>query len=584
MSPHDLTPSQRADLNFAFRDTATFTRECLSIRNRIGSNVTMEASPGQLKLFQAIARIRKAGRPVRLAILKTRRSFFTAGACAQMFHDVAFFSGRRGTIIADKYKPAGLEAFDYLVQYEQSYRPLNRHGATIRKPALIKPKNPSSPVSEGADLQMIWDNKSAIDVLTAEGGDVGRGGGRHWLLGDEVAFWRAAGITLTAILLMIPDMPETSVVLQSTANGIGGDFYDLVQIARDPNNASGWEFLFFGWLEHPPYTMPLDEPADEFQGSLDQEERVLHTMHGATLEQLRWRRKTIETECRGSVDQFHQEYPTTPEEAFLASGRPVFSHIDMARHPVIEGTSGELEIIEQGPTRRLVFIPRPHGALTIWRRPELGHRYYGGADPSKGIDVSTTKRGDNPDFSVQGIFDHQTGEQVALLRARLRPIAFAEYMALLGRWFNWVFLCPEANDPGFIDALINTGYPLECIYNRQRDPTDRRTADLQEIGFETTPSTREWLIAAAEDAVRSMTLQIRSSVVISECQTFVIKPNGKKEHQNDRHDDCVIMLGLSEMARRSMPRREPATIAATRPGRYGMVTVGAKKKNRDEDD
>src|SRR5437868_4225045 len=32
--------------------------------------------------------------PVRLVVLKTRRSQFTAGACSEIFHEVAFFRGR----------------------------------------------------------------------------------------------------------------------------------------------------------------------------------------------------------------------------------------------------------------------------------------------------------------------------------------------------------------------------------------------------------------------------------------------------------------------------------------------------------
>jgi hypothetical protein len=199
------------------------------------------------------------------------------------------------------------------------------------------------------------------------------------LLGDEVAFWRAATVTLTAVLNMIPNSPETGMILQSTANGVGGEFYNLCQKARDPNNEGGWEFLFFGWLEHPPYRteLTLAEKA-KLQASLDAEEKLLMTMHGATLEQLAWRRHQIHTELRGDVDLFHQEFPTTPEEAFLASGRPVFDHRDLARHPVMKGSSGELEIIEQPPVRRLVFIPREEdrGSLTVWRRPEHGRNVY----------------------------------------------------------------------------------------------------------------------------------------------------------------------------------------------------------------
>ncbi len=588
MEDQNLTREQWADILVAFRDHPQFCRECLSIRDRIGDTVPLELEAGQLALHGAIEKQRKQGKPVRLVVLKTRRSYFTAGACAEIFHDVAFWPGRRATIIADHYKPAGLEAFDYLVQYTMSYRPFERHGHAMDLSNVIKPRNLQSPVSEGSDLQLLLENGSSFDVLSAEGGDVGRGGGRHWLLGDEVAFWRAATITLTAILNMIPDLPETGVILQSTANGVGGEFYDLCQKAMDPANEGGWAFLFFGWLDHAPYTMQLTQTeAVKLQASLDAEEKILASMHNATLGQLAWRRRTIAVSCRGDVELFHQEYPTTPEEAFLSSGRPVFDHKELARHPVIKGASGELEIVEQagGMQRRMLFVSREEdrGSLTVWKKPERGRLYTIGADPSKGVDVSTAKRGENPDFSVAFVADTLTGEQVALYRARTRPGAFGETLAILARYYNWAFVCPEANDAGFIDAFVKMEYPLELIYNRERDPTDKRSLRIQEIGFETTSLSRSWLIGAGEQAIRDMTIQIHSSVVISECQTFVIKPNGKKEHQDDRHDDCVIALCLTEIGRRQAPRLPPAATQA-RPS-APFVQVGRQPHNRrwDED-
>lgn len=549
-------------------DHETFCKECLTIRNLGGSKVPFELYPGPKKLHSVIEGQRKAGKPVRVVVLKTRRSFFTAGVCAEMFHDIAFFPGRKGLIVADHYKPAALEAFDYLLQFQQSYTALRRHGVGIKLPVL----------TQDTQMRLEWNGDRAVEVMSADTGEI-RGAGKHWLLADEVAFWRAASKTLTGLLTMVPKHPNTAVVIQSTANGVGGEFYDLVQKALDPSNDSGFAFCFFGWLQHPPYQMDIEDAA-KFQASLDSEEKLLVAMHGATLRQLRWRRETIATECRGKVDIFHQEYPTTAEEAFLASGRPVFDHKDLARHYIYPGISGELELTEERPVRRLLFSPVEHGALTLFKRPEKGRMYVIGADPSKGIDVSQAKRGDDPDYSCGFVVDQHIGDQVALYRERSRPMRFAEYLALLGRYFNWAYLVPEANDPGFIDALLAEGYPLELIYHRQRDPTDRRPPVAEEVGFETTGVSREWLIGAAEEAIRGLGIIIHSSVCLQECRTFVIKPNGKKEHQANCHDDTVLALALAAIGMRYAPRKAyaPEGIAAGhRPGRYGT------RPRRDDD-
>jgi hypothetical protein len=58
--------------------------------------------------------------------------------------------------------------------------------------------------------------------------------------------------------------------------------------------------------------------------NLDPEEQDLLNNHGADLEQISWRRWAIPNRCQGYVDKFHQEYPTTPEEAFISTGTPAF--------------------------------------------------------------------------------------------------------------------------------------------------------------------------------------------------------------------------------------------------------------------
>lgn len=587
-----ITRTQRDELLRAFADHELFTRESLHIKDEIGSLVSMECRPSQAKLNRAIRKQEAAGKPVRIVVLKTRRSNFTAGVCAQLFHRTPFMAGRKALIIADKYNPAGAEALSYIQEFQNSYEPFVRHGLPVELPELrrdILPE-PGQVKETIAGEFLAWENNSFVQILSAEGGEVGRGGGRHFLLGDEVAFWRNARQTLGGVLNMVPGLPGTMVILQSTANGIGGEFYDLCKKAQDPNNASGWQFLFFGWLEHPLYVKDLTEfeqhelartlgKEDKYGGK---EELTLHQMHGATLRQLAWRRMKIDTECLGYIDLFHQEYPTTPQEAFLTSGRPAIDHRALARMPVTEPIVGELQLVEDFPKNRIEFSQRDHGALSIFRRPKEGHRYAIGADPSKGIDVSGTKRGENPDYSVAFVGDVDTGEQVALLRARIRPGAFAEYLDVLCRWYNFAYLVPESNDTGFIDAILRTRYPEMFIYIMGREPGDKRPARPQDVGFYTDGVSRGWLVGAGEEAVRTGAVIIHSQVVIDECYTFEIGTSGKHEHRRGHHDDCVIAMSLFEIGRRHAPKRTGGYHGEER--RPGVVRYGVAGRKKDEDD
>lgn len=590
MPLEDLTRSQKAQAISDFQNHEAFCRESLHIKNEIGSLVPMECRPSQIKLHAAVEKQRLKGKPVRLVVLKTRRSNFTAGSCAEIFHNVPFFAGRKALIIADKYNPAGMEALGYLQEFQNSYTPFTRFGLPIELPALARDVYPEEgEVKETiAGEKLAWENKSFVQVLSAEGGEVGRGGGRHFVLGDEVAFWRNARQTLGGVLNMVPYLKETTVILQSTANGIGGDFYELCQQAMDPNNASGWSFLFFGWLEHPLYVLPVEDPA-AFMASIGkdpryggQEEHTLYRLHNASVQQLAWRRKTIETECLGHIALFHQEYPTTPEEAFLTSGRPALDHMALARMPISNGALGELQELDEFPKKKIVFIEGDRGALEVWRMPQEGRFYVAGADPSRGVDVSGTNRGENPDYSVLFIADADTGEQVAMLRGRIRPGAFADYIAIVGRWYNWAYLVPESNDAGFIDALIRTRYPMERIYTQGREPGDLRPVTSQDVGFYTDTLTRSWLVGAGAESIRNHSVKIHSRVTVQECYTMEIKPNGIVDHRRNCHSDCFIALCLEEIGRRRIPSRKKTI--DERAGKPMVMRYGQAKRKSDDDE
>ena len=182
------------------------------------------------------------------------------------------------------------------------------------------------------------------------------------------------------------------------------------------------------------------------------------------------------------------------------------------------------------------------------------------------------------------IADAETGDQVAMFRARLRPAAFARYGVLVAAFYNYAYVIPESNDAGFIDALTGTNYPMERIYQMERDPTDARSARLEEVGFETSTLTRSWLVNAIDEALMDGTLSVHSKVCISELRTFVIKPNGKAEHAVGCHDDCVLALALLVIGLRRVAslRLKPYT-PQTPAQRSRMVTNYGKRKPIDDD-
>ena len=525
----------------AFQDHGTFCRESLRIQSKSGPIVPFELQPAQVKLHQAIEKQRAAGVPVRIVFLKPRRVMISAAVAAEFFHRVPFEAGQSALVVAHKLS-AARQIWNYHRNFHRLYRPFR--GVIDLPRAVRKP---------GARGAIEYENGSTIEIETAKNLDAGRAYSIRFLQLSEYAYYRNASKVALGLVNSVPDDPDTMIVKESTANGVGNPFHKDCLQAMDPTSGSGWLFVFFSWSEHPEYSIPFrsKDEAARFQDSLKRDELEMARVMGLTLEQLQWRRWAIKNKCEGSLEMFHQEYPSTPEEAFLYSGRPRFQHAQLAKMPVIsDAPSGELVAIP-GPRPRLVFEARDRGALIVYKRPQPNRRYAAGIDVCEGIDVGDgTIGGEDPDWSVANFFDCDTGEQVAKLRARLEPAPFAEYLVAVQEWFNWAFLVPEANGPGIalIERLLGFGCPPGLIYHRRPQPDEQFSGNagtsLQLLGWKQNLVSRVQLISLLDNAIRELAIILHDPNTVAEHYSFIVKSNGRAEHQDGCHDDEVFACAL----------------------------------------
>jgi hypothetical protein len=533
-----------------FHDHATFCRESFRIRNKRGNTVPFELYPAPTRLHALIQKQQQAGKPIRIIVLKARQVFVSAGVAAEFMHTVPFVAGQKAMVVAHD-KASAKNIFSYYTQLRDNY---TKFRGEVAMPPLQADARAAGVIE--------WSNGSYVRVETANNLQSGRSYSLRMLHLSEYAFWRNASALMGGLLQSVPDDPDTAVIIESTANGVGGDFHARWLQAMDPTSGSDWIPFFFAWHEHPEYTRPLADRA-AFQASLSMEEKDLQGRYHLSLEQLNWRRWCIRNKCKGSVDTFKQEYPSNPEEAFLFSGRPRFSHTHMAQMPVDRnGLAGELVEQQSGPRRILTFQPGDEnkGPLIVYKKPAPQKRYAIGVDVSEGIDVGDGGPGDqDPDWSVATVLDCDTGDQVAKLRARMEPAPFAEYVVALARWYNWAFVVPESNGVGiaFIEGLLHHDYPAALIYHRRPQPDEQfrpeASATLTYLGWRQNVVTRPQLLSKLDQAIRDFGVLIRDPNTLSECQTFVYKANGRAEHQDQCHDDEVFALALGVVGIEAAP-------------------------------
>jgi hypothetical protein len=154
-------------------------------------------------------------------------------------------------------------------------------------------------------------------VATAGGDGIARGETVTHVHLSEVAFWptATAADNLNALLQAIPNTRDTEVYVESTANGMNGVFYDLWMGAV--NGTNGFIAFFSPWFDSPEYREPVPE---KFERTYEEQE--LADLYGLDNEQLMFRRQKI---AQNGREAFQQEYPSNADEAFIASGRPVFN-------------------------------------------------------------------------------------------------------------------------------------------------------------------------------------------------------------------------------------------------------------------
>jgi hypothetical protein len=549
------------ELQRAFADHARFCRESLVVENERRQVVKMVLQPGQVRLREAIDKERKAGRPVRIVYLKSRRIMATTATAAEFFHATAFDPGVH-TIVMAHSDDSVKEIFPIYKRFHDHYLPF---GLSPDPPppdeedyAIMMP--PSQVFTDRILWEHAGDPKSSyLQIHTAGSENFGRGTRFTNVHFSEFPYYPSPAGTMAAVMSAVPALPETSVVIEGTAKTIGDLFQKMCTEAMEGRGE--WQFIFMGWWEHPGNRMPLAVSPDRFQESLTADERELMQRYNLKLEQLGWRRWKISSEFSGDMQRFRREHPATPEEAFSASSRNRFSIPHIQRMPIQrDPAAGELQSNDIGAgEQRTIFLPTENGALRIWRRPEKGRVYALGADCAQGLDLNEGGAGDSdPDWTVAQILDRDTGEQCAVLRARMMPGESGRYVAKLGRYYNLAQICGERNPGGggvsMLEAILNADYPSSMLYHRPVTPDRDPQVRGERLGWDTSGVSRPILISALDEALRQMAILIHDPVTQRELLTFVIKASGKAEHETGCHDDCVIALALALVVIEKMPR------------------------------
>lgn len=514
------------------RDPEVYIPKFLKIRTKEGKITALRPKPAQQMLLDAVKREREAGRPPRILILKARQLGLSTITEGMMFQDSATRRLVQTLIVAHrddsttKLFRMNKLFFDYL---PRKLQPMCKHSNA--KELVFE-----NPTRDPAEKRRRPGLMSSIRCVTANDG-MGRSETLNNVHLSEFAFWKGnKNEILDGVMQAVPAELNTLVVIESTANGYN-EFKDLWDGAMAGTN--GWVPLFIAWFHEEKYRMEVTE------GTVwDEEERSLMEAYHLDPEQMAWRRWCIAVNCHGDKRKFQQEYPSTPEEAFLFSGTPFFDNEDIllrlaaAPEPADVGTFTYPEpAAGEAPAEWKWSSDRRTGFIRVYAPPEPGVPYVIGGDTA----------GEGSDKFTAWVVDNRTGMQVAELEFTFSELLYARQLYCLGMWYNAALIAVETNFSTYPERKLEEwNYPN--LYVRERFDTYTRK-NVKAFGFQTTPQTRPVILAGLHAVMEETAELVVSRNTLRQMLHFVYNEDRRPEAEAGEHDDLVMAAAICHFAR-----------------------------------
>ena len=539
-----------------------------------GEDVLFRLTRPQRRFVERLERLRKAGKPIRIVLLKARQWGGSTTsqlymAWLQLVHKVGLNSliiAHQGTG-SDEIK----DMFDRMIK-AYPVEMLHNLGEAYseNEPKLVG-------VGKSGSIYRVPQRNCKIKIGTAERPDGCRGGDYSLVHLSEVGLWKATDgkkpedIVRSACSGVLY-RPYTMIVYESTANGTGNFFQREYDAAKKGD--SQFEAMFVSWFDIEKYSQPVDD-IKAFASSLydnrenanvssarEESGRYLWSLwkKGATLEAINW--YVLERAKYNDHASMASEYPSDDVEAFVHSGTMVFDKYkveDFDRYCKKPRYVGDVYAdADEGKSalKNLRFSEDRQGLLWIWQLPEV--------DESEKVlnryltVVDVGGRSNKADWSVIVVFDR------LFMAEGGKPVVVAQWYghcdidllawkaAQIAAFYDDSLLVIESNtlethdrerdvdgdQSQFILNQIKNVYTN--LYARKRSEEDILAGLPTKYGFHTNVATKPMVISTLVKAIRENAYIERDRRCLDEYLVYEKKPNGAFGAVAGKHDDLLM--------------------------------------------
>lgn len=543
-----------------------------------GEDVLFRLSRPQRRFVERLERLRKAGKPIRIVLLKARQwGGSTVSqlymAWLQLVHKV----GLNSLIIA--HQGAGSDEikdmFDRMIK-AYPVEMLHKLGEAYdaNEPKLVG-------VGKSGSIYRVPQRNCKIKIGTAERPDSCRGGDYNLVHLSEVGLWKATegkkpeDIVRSACSGVLY-RPYTMIVYESTANGTGNFFqreYDMASKGK-----SQFEAMFVSWFDIEIYSTPVDDILsfaaslydnrnnDNVASSREECGKYLWWLweKGATLEAIHW--YILERAKYNEHASMASEYPSDDVEAFVHSGTMVFDKYKVeafkkyCKEPRFVGDVYADADEGKNVLKNLHFVEDRQGMLWIWEKPEIDENEKVTNRYLTVVDVGG--RSSKADWSVIVVFDR------LFMTEGGKPVVVAQWYghcdidllawkaAQIAAFYDNSLLVIESNtlethdkerdvdgdQSQFILNQIKGVYPN--LYARKQSEEDILQGLPTKYGFHTNVATKPMVISTLVKVIRENLYVERDARCLDEYLTYEKKPNGSYGAIIGKHDDLLMTRAI----------------------------------------
>lgn len=341
------------------------------------------------------------------------------------------------------------------------------------------------------------DTKAQISSFTAQGD----GGLRSFTFTDlhisEFAFFDNADEVLATAISAVND---GQIVIESTANYYGDALHQ--EVIKAQLGEADWTLLEFYWHEHKEYSLPA--PAT-FKDSLTEEEQDFRLRYDLTLDQLYWRRKTVE---RLGIEKFRREYPACLNDCFAQTGNTYYTENDL---------------------QHIVSIPTDTLDNVVFHKYDPTDAYAIGCDVASGV---------GRDYSVAIVLSKKTYQPVAIYCSnKVTPSSFAKQIHAMNIAYGNAKILIESNNHG--GTVLNELGHLGC-HNLWTDEDKK--------DWNTNLKTKLIMHEELKSMITNGIITNIDSITVSELRSLLLDEKGLAPSvpaNLPHHGDRVIALALA---------------------------------------